>query len=118
MGRRCLIIAFFLIPIHHSTLEAYNLKEYSWNWLESTSKVVHLWINPNCADPSAPNELSAITNAYNTWSSVPTNFDFHYVTSSSVTNHTPGNNQNDLCWNSGSCPVNPDYLAVTINYRD
>jgi hypothetical protein len=112
MKRSALIIALLLIPVYFGTTYAYQLKKWSWNWIESTPKVVHLWINPNCADPSAPNELIAITNAYNTWSAVLTNFDFNY-SGSSYHIYCFQNDSNDVCWNPGIYIPDPRSQSVT-----
>jgi len=106
---------FLLILLYIGISGAYNLKKYSWNWVESTPKEAYLWIHPNCTDPTAPEEeqMDAIQSAYNTWYFVGTNFNFTYGGQSTENYFNPHNNQNDMCWNPGSCPGHPRAGATT-----
>lgn len=116
MKRQSLMTACFLILACYGVLKAYELKDWGWNWIEETPKVVCLWINPNCEDTEG--EYDAITNAYNTWSDVSTNFAFDYEGVSTATDFTYGNGVNDMCWNSGTNPVKPNSAACTRIWDD
>jgi hypothetical protein len=82
------------------SVQAYVLEGFDWLYLGS-SPTVELKINPNCADPSAPNDLQAIQNCFTTWTNCPANFNFAYSGPCTNTNYI-ANNINEMCWNPGS----------------
>jgi hypothetical protein len=82
--------------------QAYVLLGPSWNYLPGNPKTVNIYVNPNCADPTAPNELTSLQSAMNSWGNAGANFRFNYAGATSVTNAYYNNFQNDVCWNSGS----------------
>ena len=85
MERRSLIISFFLVLICFCTSGAYVLKEYGWNWVTGTPKVVDYYVNENTDDCTG--ELGAIEDAMDTWNAVGTNFEFNYDGTTTVTNY-------------------------------
>ncbi|TKJ41297.1 hypothetical protein CEE37_06425 [candidate division LCP-89 bacterium B3_LCP] len=84
-----------------SPASAYTLWGIDWVWLGGSPVTVDMKVNPNCADASAPDELSSLEAAMYSWTTAGANFAFNYAGYTSVTNHTY-NGQNDICWNSGS----------------
>jgi hypothetical protein len=92
-----ILAASLYAPVGH----AYVLLGVNWNYLGGSPVTVNIYINPNCADPTAPNELTSLQSAMTTWGAAGANFAFNYAGYTSVTNAS-FNGQNDVCWNSGS----------------
>jgi len=92
-----ILIASLSVPFS----QAYVLLPVNWNYLGGNPVTVNIYINPNCADPSAPNELTTLQSAMSTWGNAGANFHFNYAGPTSVTGATY-NGQNDVCWNPGS----------------
>ncbi len=80
----------------------YVLEPFNWLYLGGSPVTVNMYVNPNCSDPTAPDELASLQSAMNTWSTAGANFAFNYAGYTGVTNFTYYNFQNDMCWNSGS----------------
>lgn len=88
-------------------IQAFSLMEglwgpIDWTWLGGSPVTVSYFVNPNCSDPNAPNELETIQAAMESWTNAGANFAYNYAGATSVTNFTYGNFQNDICWNPGS----------------
>lgn len=95
-GAALVLIAAMLAP----TGQAYNLLPVNWLWLGG-NHTVNIYINPNCADPNAPNELATLQAAMSSWTNAGANFHFNYAGPTYVTGASY-NGQNDVCWNPGS----------------
>lgn len=96
--RTVLILGVFLAT---SPGYAWNYWGIDWNYLGGNPVAVDMKVNPNCADPTAPDELAALTSAMNSWSTAGANFVYNYAGSTSITNYT-FNGQNEMCWNPGT----------------
>ncbi|RJP77743.1 MAG: T9SS C-terminal target domain-containing protein [Candidatus Zixiibacteriota bacterium] len=96
-----LAAALALLILAAAPARAYVLSPYNWNYLFGSPKTVMTMVNPNCADPSAPNELASIQACMNTWTTAGANFAFYYDGYTSVTTYQ-FNGMNTICWNSGS----------------
>ncbi len=96
-----LVIGLFLLAA--LPVQAYVLLPFNWAYLGGNPVTVDLYVNPNCADASAPNELASLQSAMGTWTSDSgANFEYNYAGPTSVTSSNYWNFQNDICWNAGS----------------
>ncbi len=91
------LVAIFAV----GTVQAYVLGPNNWNYLGGTPVTVNEYVNPNCADPSAPNELTACQSAMATWGGAGANFAFNYAGATGATG-AGYNSMNEVCWNPGS----------------
>jgi len=96
-----LLLAAVVIAILATGASAYVLLPFNWNWMGGSPVTVNMYINPNCADPSAVDELASLQSAMSSWTNAGANFAFNYAGYTSVTGATY-NGQNDICWNPGS----------------
>lgn len=100
MDKRTMIAAILAFLLAAGSTQAYVLEGFSWTYF-GINPTVDMKINPNCADPSAPDELQALQNAMATWTNCPASFNYNYAGSTTITNYTY-NGQNEMCWNPGS----------------
>jgi len=80
--------------------QAYVLLGHDWNYLGGSPITVDVYVNPNCADPSAPDELGSLQSALNTWSNAGANFEFNYAGQ----HYNVGwsyNGNNEISWDYG-----------------
>ena len=102
-SNRMIILAMWVagLSLASGTVQAYNLMGFDWNYLGGSPVTVNFYINPNCTDPTAPDELGACQSALNTWNNAGADFAFNYAGLSYYT-ASAYNGQNTVCWNPGS----------------
>ncbi|MBU1650750.1 matrixin family metalloprotease [bacterium] len=97
-----LLLAAVVIALLATGASAYVLLPFNWAYLGGSPVTVSMYVNPNCADPSAVDELASLLSAMDSWSNANADFAFNYAGYTSVTNFNYFNFQNDICWNPGS----------------
>lgn len=80
--------------------QAYVLLGHDWNYTGGSPITVDVYVFPNCSDPTAPNELTSIQNALNTWSNGGADFQYNYA----GPHYNVGwsyNGNNEVSWDNG-----------------
>jgi len=78
----------------------YVLEGFDWNYLGGNPITVDYKVNPNCADPTAPNELASCQSAMGSWSNAGANFAFFYDGYTSFVGYAY-NSTNSISWSTG-----------------